>query len=169
MPSAQTDGQSLCPAGRHVRRPSRPPMRESHAPCVWKRGSKRLAGRPTGDPRAVRAQVHPPANGITPHGWRSDSRLRRGSFALGTGRTPMGMSHLSCVCVTGRPRAWRPPEDCRSDHGKCPHRSQCCATTRRLLCLHYQGYIWPIQLTGPGLCSPCPSPCQNRACISREQ
>ena len=27
---------------------------------------------------------------------------------------------------------------------KCPHRSQCCTTTRQLLCLHDQGYIWHL-------------------------
>ncbi len=29
-------------------------------PCMW----KRLAGRPTGDPRLVQAQVHPPAGAV---------------------------------------------------------------------------------------------------------
>ena len=32
MPTAQTDEQSLRPAGRHVRRPSRPPDRVSELP-----------------------------------------------------------------------------------------------------------------------------------------
>ena len=32
MPTAQTDGHSLGPAGRHVRRPSRPPDRASECP-----------------------------------------------------------------------------------------------------------------------------------------
>ena len=49
------------------------------------------------DPRLVQAQVHPPARAARPRGWRSDSRLRRGSFALRMGRSPMRKPHVPCV------------------------------------------------------------------------
>jgi hypothetical protein len=79
----------------------RSPMSKPHFSCVW----KRLAGRPTGDPRVVRAQVHLPASAVRPRGWRSDSDLRRDSFALGTGRSPMSKPHVPCVWkrLAGRP------------------------------------------------------------------
>ena len=50
------------------------------------------------DPRAARAQVHllVPASAVRPRGSDSDSRLRRGSFAVGTGHSPKRMSHVPC-------------------------------------------------------------------------
>ena len=63
------------------------------------------------DPRLVQAQVHPPARAARPRGWRSDSRLRRGSFALRMGRSPMRKPHVPCVWnrLAGRPQATADP------------------------------------------------------------
>ena len=53
----------------------------------------------------VRAQVHPPASAVRPRASGSDGPLRRGSFALGTGRRPMSKPHVPCVRkrLAGRP------------------------------------------------------------------
>jgi hypothetical protein len=45
MPTAQTDGQSLGPAGRHVRRPSRQPDRASNHPVSTDQLAKDRRGR----------------------------------------------------------------------------------------------------------------------------
>ena len=85
--------------------PGRSPRRKPHVHSM----GKRLAGRPTGDPRLVQApgQVHPPASGKRHCASGSDSRLRRGSFASGPGRTPLSMPHVPCVGkrLAGRPTA----------------------------------------------------------------
>ena len=55
--------------------------------------------------RVARAQAHPPASAVRPRRSRSDSHLRLGSFALGTGRSPMSKPHVPCVWkrLAGRP------------------------------------------------------------------
>ena len=47
-------------------------------PCMW----KRLAGRPTGDPRLVQAQVHPPARAVRSRPFVSAGPFCRVSFAV---------------------------------------------------------------------------------------
>jgi hypothetical protein len=56
-------------------------------------------------PRVARAQVHLPASAVTPRPFVSVSPLRRGSFALGTGRSPMCTPHVPCMWkrLAGRP------------------------------------------------------------------
>jgi hypothetical protein len=51
----------------------RSPRRKPHGHCMW----KRLAGRPTADPRLVRAQVHPAGSAV-----RSRPLYRPGLFAV---------------------------------------------------------------------------------------
>ena len=71
----------------------RSPRRKPHVPCMW----KRLAGRPTGDPRLVLTQVHPPARAVRSRPFVSAGPFCRGSFALGTGRSPRRKPHVHCM------------------------------------------------------------------------
>jgi len=79
----------------------RSPRRKPHVHCMW----KRLAGRPTGDPRLVQAQVHPPARAVRSRPFVSAGPFCRGSFALGTGRSPRRKPHVHCMWkrLAGRP------------------------------------------------------------------
>ena len=63
------------------------------------------------DPRVALAQVHPPARAVRPRPLVSDSPLRRGSFALGTGRIPMSKPHVPCMWKrrAGRPAGGADP------------------------------------------------------------
>ena len=65
---------------------------------------KRLAGRPTADPRLVRAQVHPAGSAVrSRHGpFVSAGPFCRGSFALGTGRSPRRKPHGHCMWTRNR-------------------------------------------------------------------
>ena len=74
------------------------------------------------DPRLVQAQVHPPARAARPRGWRSESRLRRGSFALRMGRSPMRKPHVPCVWsrLAGRPSPGAGPSPPTSTRCKAP-------------------------------------------------
>ena len=53
----------------------------------------------------ARAQVHLPASAVRPRPLASVTPLRRGSFALGTGRSPMSNSRVPCMWkrLAGRP------------------------------------------------------------------
>ena len=79
----------------------RSPRRKPHVHCMW----KRLAGRPTGDARLVQAQVHPPARAVRSRPFVSAGHFCRGSFALGTGRSPRRKPHVHCMWkrLAGRP------------------------------------------------------------------
>ena len=81
----------------------RSPRRKPHVHCKW----KRLAGRPTSDPRLVQAQVHPPARAVRSRPFVSAGPFCRGSFALGTGRIPRRKPHVHCMSrwkrLAGRP------------------------------------------------------------------
>jgi hypothetical protein len=81
----------------------RSPRRKPHGHCMW----KRLAGRPTADPRLVQAQVHPAGSAVRSRPFVSAGPLRRGSFALGTGRSPRRKPHGHCMWkrLAGRPTA----------------------------------------------------------------
>ena len=59
----------------------RSPRRKPHVHCMW----KRLAGRPTADPRLVHAQVHPPARAV-----RSRPFVSAGPFGPSIVRTRYG-------------------------------------------------------------------------------
>ena len=53
----------------------------------------------TGDPRLVQAQVHPPARAVRSRPFVSAGPFCRGSFALGTGRSPRRRRkpHVHCI------------------------------------------------------------------------
>ena len=59
------------------------------------------------DPRLVQVQleVHLPAGAVRSRPFVSDGPLRRGSFALGTGRSPRRKPHVPCMWkrLAGRP------------------------------------------------------------------
>ena len=71
----------------------RSPRRKPHVHCMW----KRLAG--TGDARLVhwQAQVHPPARAVRSRPFVSAGPFCRGSFPLGTGRSPRRKPHVHCM------------------------------------------------------------------------
>ena len=81
----------------------RSPRRKPHGYCMW----KRLAGRPTADPRLVQAQVHPAGSAVTSRPFVSAGPFCRGSFALGTGGSPRRKPHGHCMRkrLAGRPTA----------------------------------------------------------------
>jgi len=83
----------------------RSPRRKPHVHCMW----KRLAGRPTGDPRLVQAQVHPPAGAVRSRPFVSAGPFCRGSFRLGTKRSPRRKPQVHCMWkrLAGRPTAAR--------------------------------------------------------------
>jgi len=87
--------------------------------CMW----KRLAGRPTGDPRLVQAQVHPPARALRSRPFVSAGPFCRGSFALGTGRSPRRKPHVHCMW---KRLAGRPTGDPAVDAGPSPPTSTRC-------------------------------------------
>ena len=79
----------------------RSPRRKPHGHCMW----KRLAGRLTADPRLVQAHGHPAGGAVRSRPFVSAGPLRRGSFALGTGRSPRRKPHGHCMWkrLAGRP------------------------------------------------------------------
>ena len=81
----------------------RSPRRKPHGHCMW----KRLAGGPTADPRVVQAQVHPAGSAVRSRPFVSAGPFCRGSFALGTGRSPRRKPHGHCMWkrLAGRPTA----------------------------------------------------------------
>ena len=77
----------------HSQSTGRSPRRKPHAHCMW----NRLAGRPTADPRLVQAHVHPAGSAVTSRPFVSAGPFCRGSFALGTGRSPRRKPHGHCM------------------------------------------------------------------------
>ena len=74
------------------------------------------------DPRVARAQVHLPAGAVRPRPFVSVSPLRRGSFALGTGRSPMSKPHVPCMwkSLAGRPTGGAGPSPPTSKRCEAP-------------------------------------------------
>ena len=79
----------------------RSPRRKPHGHCMW----KCLAGRRTADPRLVQAQVHPAGSAVRSRPFVSAGPFCRGSFALGTDRSPRRKPHGHCMWkrLAGRP------------------------------------------------------------------
>ena len=74
-------------------------------------------------PRLVRAhwQVHPPAGAARSRPFVTDGPLRRGSFALGAGRSPRRKPHVPCMWkrLAGRPTAGAGPSPPRATSRRC--------------------------------------------------
>ena len=79
------------------------PEEKVHGHCM----RKRLAGRPTADPRLVQAHVHPAGSAVRSRPFVSAGPFCRGSFALGTGRSPRRKPHGHRMWkrLPGRPTA----------------------------------------------------------------
>jgi len=97
----------------------RSPRRQPHVPCMWKR--RRV------DPRLVQVQVRPPAGAVRSRSSVSHGPLRRGSFALGTGRSPRRKPHVPCMWkrLAGRPTAGAGPSPPTSRRSGCDAPSFC--------------------------------------------